>query len=352
MGKKMIARQAKEIVRQWALEEAARTPGFRGAFFHGSINWLPDEAELPQTSDVDVLIVLDRPAPLEKPGKLLYRAVVIDASYLPAAQIRSAEQALGLSHLAGSLRSGNLIADPTGELRAIQAQVSTDYAKQEWVVRRCEHALDKVRRHLQGLDEAKLFHDQALAWLFGAGVTTHVLLAAGLKNTTVRKRYLAVRELLMEYDRADFYETLLEMLGCAWITQAQAERHLCFLAAAFDAARMVIRSPFSFAADISDLARPLVIDGSRELIERGDHREALFWMAVSYLRCQKVLLQDGPVEIFERHDLGCRALLADLGVRSSFDLKQRSRQLLQMLPEVWVVAETIIASNPEIIPAA
>ncbi len=357
----MDVRQAKEIVMQWVMEEAARQPGFRGALLHGSINWLPEETALPETSDVDVMVVLDGSTPPEKPGKLRYRGVIIDASYLPAEQIRSAEQALGAAYLAGSLRAASsIIADPGGRLRAVQAGVAKDYAKREWVVRRCEFAADRARSNLQGLDPAAPFHDQAIAWLFGVGVTTHILLAAGLKNPTVRKRYLDARELLAKYGRADFYETLLEMLGCARMSRARAEQHLAALAAAFDAARAVVRSPFSFAADISELARPVAIDGSRELIERGDHREAVFWMAVTYSRCQKILArdrlaardglaaQDEPAGMFARHDPGYRALLADLGICTSADLQERSRQALAMLPRVWEVAEAIMAANPEI----
>lgn len=348
-------RQAKEIVRQWVMKEAARQPGFRGALLHGSVNWLAEEVVLPETSDVDVLVVLDGPAPPEMAGKLRYRGVIIDASYLPAEQIQSPEQALGMAYLAGSLRSdSSIIADPSGRLRAMQAGVARDYAKREWVARRCEFAANRARRNLQSLDPAAPFHDQAIAWLFGAGVTTHILLAAGLKNPTVRKRYLDARELLAEYGWADFYETLLEMLGCARMGRARAEQHLATLAAAFDAARAVLRSPFSFAADISEIARPVAIDGSRELIERGDHREAAFWMAVTYSRCQKLLARDehaardGPAGLFARHDPGYHALMADLGICNSADLQERSRQALAMLPRVWEVAEAIMAANPEI----
>jgi hypothetical protein len=304
---------------------------------------------------VDVIIVLEDPTPPEKPGKLLYRGVIIDASYLSAEEIRSADQVLGLPHLAGSLRVDSILADPTGQLRPVQAGVASGYAKREWVTRRCEYAMDKVRRNLQGLEEASQpeaaqpLPDQVMAWLFGTGVTTHVLLAAGLKNLTVRKRYLSVRELLAEVGREAFYEALLELLGCAWMGRAEVERHMNGLEAVFDAARAVIRSAFPFASDISELARPVAIGGSREMIERGDHREAVFWMAVTYSRCQKVLTQDGPAGMFEQYDPGYRALLGDLGIHSSADLRERSRQVLESLPAIWEVAEAIMGRSLEIV---
>ncbi|MBI3971586.1 MAG: hypothetical protein HY332_09890 [Chloroflexi bacterium] len=58
------------------------------------------------------------------------------------------------------------------------------------------------------------------------GVTTYVLLAAGLKNPTVRKRYVAARELLAEYGRLDFHEPFLALLGCAEMDRERVEHHL------------------------------------------------------------------------------------------------------------------------------
>jgi hypothetical protein len=186
------------------------------------------------------------------------------------------------------------------------------------------------------------------AWLFATGVTTHVLLVAGLRNPTVRRRYLAARELLADYGRLDFYETLLELLGCAQMSRARVEHHLAALADAFDAAKAVITTAFFFASDISDAARPIAIDGSQELIARGFHREAVFWMVATYSRCQKVLYHDAPAEMQEKFRPGYRHLLGDLGIGSSADLRQRNEQVEECLPRVWEVAEAIMAANRDI----
>ena len=208
----MLVKHAKDVARQWVIEEASQVVGFRGAFFHGSTNWLPDDASVPATSDVDVMVVLEGPDLPDKPGKHIYQGMIIEASYLPGDQILSADQVLGVSHLAGSLQAASVIIDPSGQLAKLQAAVSKDYAKRRWVYKRCEHARSKVMMHLQGLSESDPFHDQVTHWLFATGVTTHVLLVAGLKNPTVRTRYMAVRELLADYGLSDFYNTLLEML--------------------------------------------------------------------------------------------------------------------------------------------
>jgi len=344
----MLVKQAKAVARQWVLEEAIKISGFVGAFYHGSANWLPDQAELAPTSDLDIMVVLDVAEPTIKLGKLIYQNVLLEISYLAYDQVQSSELILGNYQLAGSFKTPGIIADPTGQLTVLQAAVAKAYAKRTWVEQRCQHAYNNVLRNLQALNAADLFHDQVTAWLFAAGVTTHVLLVAGLKNPTVRKRYVAVRELLAAYDQQNFYATLLDLLGCAQISPARVEQHLAALTAVFDATKTVIKTPFFFASDLSELARPIAIDGSRELIERGDYREAIFWIVATYSRCQKVLYHDAPPELQAHFSPGYCELVADLGITSFADLQQRSAQIEQCLPAVWAVAEAIMAANPEL----
>lgn len=344
----MIVRHAKDVARQWVMEEAGQGSGFGGAFFHGSTNWLPDDDPLPATSDLDIMIVLADSNLPDKPGKFVYRKVLLEVSHLPQDQIQSPEMVLGQYHLAGSFRSPGIIMDPSGYLTELQAAVAENYAKRQWVYRRCEQARNKVLYGFQAVDEAKPLPDQVLAWLFPTGVTTHVLLVAGLKNPTVRKRYVAVRELLAEYGHLDFYDVLLEMLGCATMSRARVEYHLTVLARIFDVAKTVVKTPFPFASDISDVARPLAIDGTRDLIEHGYHREAVFWIVATYSRCQKVLYEDAPAEMQHRFDHGYRQLLIELGISSFADFAKRREHVTGLLPQVWETAEAIVAANPEI----
>ena len=279
--------QAKEIVPQWVCEEGRHLPGFAGAFFHGSVIWLPDDAPLPAASDVDVMVVIDDASPPQKIGKLRHRGILLEASYLPLEHLQTAEQVLGQYQLAGSLRAASVILDQTEALAPLQTAVARDFANRRWVWRRCEHALTKIESGLH-LDPAAPFHDQVIAWLFPTGITTHVLLTAGLRNPTVRTRYLAARSLLADFRRLDLYQTLLELLGCSELTQDRSTDHLDALTDAFDAVKAVVASPFFFASDITDLARPVATDGSRELIERGDRREAVFWLVATYALCQTI----------------------------------------------------------------
>src|SRR5687768_11482387 len=161
----MRVSDAKEVARRWVVEEGSRVAGFSGAFYHGSVNWLPDDADLPPTSDLDIMVVLDAHDPPNKPGKMLFRDVMLEISYLPSDHLQSAEVILGVSHMAGSFHRPSIILDPTGRLGELQAVVSREYARRKWVYKRCEHARDKVLNNLRGLKESEPFHDQVTSWL-------------------------------------------------------------------------------------------------------------------------------------------------------------------------------------------
>jgi hypothetical protein len=346
VGGLVLVRHAKDVARQWVDEQGRRIPGFAGAFFHGSINWLAGDAILPITSDVDVMLVVDDPARVARPGKFRYHDVLLEVSLLPTEQLRSPEAVLGTYNLAGSFHVPSVILDPSGNLTALHEAVSRDYARRQWVRQRCLDAQNKILRGFaRNLEDP--WHDQVVSWLFPAGITTHVLLAAGLRNPTVRQRYLAVRNLLAEYEQLDVYEELLALLGCRDMTGQRASQHLTALAEAFDAAKAAVRSPVFFAADISDAGRPVAIEGSKELIDRGDHREALFWMVATYSRCLKIFHTDTPL-LAPRFAVGYRELLADLGIVAETDLERRIGEVRRYVPRASQVAESIMAVNPGI----
>ncbi len=326
-------------------EEGIGIPGFRAAYIGGSTNWLPEDAELAATSDLDVMVVLTE---REQPGvrrKFVYQDVLLEISYLSQDQFQSPEQILSDYHLAPGLHTAKVMSDPFGYLTPLRAIVSREYARRRWVRRRCAAASDKVLASLRGVSGNAAIHDQAIACLFAAGITCHVLLVAGLRNPTVRKRYVAARDLLAGYGHQEFHETLLALLGSARLTPERAARHVAALAEVFDLASKEIRTEFPFAPDLDQCARSISIDGSMELIERGYHREAMFWIGVTYCRCRKVLASDAPERIDRRVEDGFLEILGDLGLATFPDIQRRCAEIERDLPKVCEVAESIIAAN-------
>jgi len=332
----------------WVSRHAGREPWFRGAYFSGSTVGRPDTAELPGTSDIDVMVVIAQAEPPPKPGKFLHLGALLEVSYLAGQRLASAEEVLASYHLAGSFRLDTIIADPTGELSRLQAKVSRHFAEEAWVRRRCEQARQGVEGRLAAIDASAPWHDQVTAWLFGTGVTMHVVLVAALRNPTVRLRYLAGRDVLMEYGRTDLYAALLALLGCADLTAERAQEHLRGLAQTFDAAAAVARTPVAFSADITAAARPVAIDGSLELIRAGSPREAVFWIVATFARCHRILAADAPADLQHSLAPAFAAVLDDLGIASTDDLLRRAAAVLQCLPTLWEGAEAILAANPGI----
>ncbi|MEV0235500.1 hypothetical protein [Nonomuraea sp. NPDC050786] len=325
----MLIEEARQIARQWVQEEGAALPGFDGAFLTGSALWAGPAEELAPTSDVDVVVVASRPAHL---GKFAYKGVLLEVSSVPA--LGSTHDVLSDYHLAGSFHLPCVLADPSGRLTEMQRVVSRDFAQRPWILARCTNAMDRVRGFINGIDERASLPDQVNSWLFGTGVTTHVLLVAALRNPTIRRRYVDVRDLLAEHGRLDFHESLLGLLGCADLSAARVGRHLTALEKVFDATAGLRAPSYRFDSDITPPARPVAIDGTRDLIRRGLHREAVFWLVATYSRCLAKRSAAGR----SGYEDGFRELLADLGAETRKDRRRRGDLVLAALPGVWQTA--------------
>jgi hypothetical protein len=339
---------ARAIAAEWVMLHLSEEPWFRGAYFSGSTIHLNENEEMSAASDMDVVVAMARDETPLKLGKFRYEGVLIEITYLSWSKLQSGEDVLTDYHLAGSFRVNTIISDPTGHLEKLQHDVSVHFTEETWVLRRCENARLRIEHGLKSIHPQDPWHDQVTSWLFPTGVTTHVILVAALQNPTVRLRYLKVRDVLKEYGYEDVYSELLKLLGVWDMTAEQVELHLRALEQTFDAAVSVSRTPFFFSSDITAEARPIVIDGSRDLIRSGFHREAVFWMVATFARCHKIFEVDGSDEIQLKHRPAFDAMVADLGIFSTNDLTRRAEDVLDFLPRLWETAELIISANQHI----
>lgn len=341
----MNAGTARDAAADWVTRNASGAADFLGAYLIGSSVAQPDEAEVPLGSDIDVVVVTAAsPAP-PKPGKILHAGALLDVTVLPWSLLSSAEEVLASYHLAAGLRIDTILADPTGRLRTLQQHVARHFAEAVWVRRRCQDVRHQIER---GIDTSAAWPDQVLSWLFPTGQTAHVVLVAALRNPTVRLRYLAARDVLDQYGRSALYPELLRLLGCDDLSAERAEYHLAGLARTFDAAAAVAKSSFFFSSDVTPAARPIAIDASRDLIRAGNHREAMFWIVVTYARCNKILTTDSPPAMQRQCASAFSEVLADLGVRSTEDLLARAASVRQFLPALSAHAGAILAANPQL----
>ncbi|MEU4481787.1 hypothetical protein AB0F68_27550 [Micromonospora sp. NPDC023966] len=329
---------ARAVAVEWVRAEMRRDPSIGGAFFSGSTVGLPDGAVLPSWSDVDVLLVRDAPA--VKVGKFRHRGVLLEVSALTWAELGSPVEVLGSWVFAPMFRTDAVIADPLGRLAGIRERVAAGFADPVWVRRRCAGVRRRIEEGLSRLDESASLPEQVLAWVFPTSLLAVLPAVAALRDPTVRRRYGLAREVLAGYGFGHRYAELLASLDGGGVGPDRVREHLAGLAVTFDEAARVARTPFPFAADLSAAGRPVVLDGSAALVAAGAHREAMFWMVVTYARCHAVLAVDAPGRervlrpAFE-------AAVADLGVASAADRRRRAAALLGSLPRWQAVADAV-----------
>ncbi|MGK5740574.1 hypothetical protein [Micromonospora sp. URMC 103] len=333
--------EARAVAARWVRERAARDAGVRGAFFSGSTVGLADAAVLPASSDVDVLLVRDEPA--VRPGKFRHEGVLLEVSTVTWGELGGPEDVLGSWVFGPCFRTDTVIVDPTGRLAALRERVAAGFADPVWVRRRCAGVRRRVEDGLRVLDGGAPLHAQVTGWLFPTSVVALLPVVAGLRDPTVRRRYVVAREVLAAYGLADRYPALLGLLDGGGVPAGRVREHLAGLARTFDVAASVARTRFPFSADVTAAARPVVVDGSREMVEAGWHREAMFWIVATYARCHAILASDAPERgaglspLFE-------AALADLGVASVAQRRRRADEVLGGLPGWWSVVERMVAA--------
>jgi hypothetical protein len=336
--------EARRVVARWVHAQVAAEPGFRGAFLTGSATDLPGAATLPRSSDVDVTVLVAAAAE-RRSGKQVVDGVLADVSYLEERVLADPAWVAASFVYAPSFRGGQVLADPTGHLGRLEAAIAPGFATPAAVRARTADVHRRIRARLTALDPEAAWPDLVIQWLFPTSLTAVAKLVAALRMPTVRLRYLRARAVTPPAE----YERLLALVGCADLAPGLAARHLDAVAARFDeAAAVLARSsanhpddrargdrgaaaaggPLPFAADLTPAGRPVAIDGSRDLVAGGNHREAVFWIVATAARCQAVLNAHDPALAAER-DQAFRALVADLtGLRTPADVLTRRDALL------------------------
>lgn len=333
---------ARAVAAGWVRERMRVDPAIEGAFFSGSTVGLPDDALLPRWSDVDVLLV--RREPGVKVGKFVYRGVLLEVSTITWAELGGPEDVLGSWVFAPMLRTDGVIADPSGRLSAVRERVAAGFADPVWVRARCAGVRRRIEAGLWAVDAELPTAEQVLAWVFPTSLLAVWPAVAGLVDPTVRRRYVRAERVLSRFGFADRYPGLLDTLdgGGAGVDVARVRAHLAGLAVVFDEVARLPREGFAFGADLGAAGRPVVFDGAVELIGAGRHREAMFWVLVTYARCHVVL---GAVAPERERALrpAFQAVLADLGVASAADRRRRADGLLAALPGWQAVVDAVVA---------
>lgn len=254
---------------------------FSAAIIGGSVGYAEPDALLGPAQDIDCYLIVDGDAPEGKIGKILVQGALLDISWIPWSALENAEDD---AFMASLLKYGRIIEDD-GRLTTLQAKIKRDFLTSETLTERVDSIREKIRTGL-AVDSSHLSHpEQVLNWLFPATLVTHYALAISGAPMTVRRRFLAAKYLYLPEN----YEPLLALFSFDTVTRQQAQSWLDFTARLFDATTEIAKKSERFwASDIQPIARHIAIDGSQQLIDEGQHREAVFWIVATSSRCLTV----------------------------------------------------------------
>jgi hypothetical protein len=336
--------EAIQVGTEWVESYAPRDPDFRGAHLLGSTNWLPRDAAFPSTSDVDISILVDRPSqPHEAPGEEYCRGVAIEYGPRSVDLYRSPEVVLANPDLASNLAVDSILSDPYGLLAAIQPGVAAGYGQRRWVSARCEQekqeVLAAVGRAAQGTMPSEFVREAVITLIYLAGLITE----AALRPPTHRKCLVLLRELLQAEGRDELYEETLAIAGFAQVTADQVIQFQKHVAAAFDRAATIKRTPFPDDFKLQPHLRAYLIGGNDLMIREGNHREALPWIGFLLYLCAMALNNDGlPGEgaRFLRIRSGFFELL---GVDSAAARADKLQRAIKVKDSIFALADEMVA---------
>ena len=358
--------EAKAIAKQWVEQRAKELPNFVCAFFVGSVACMHDDEDFPATSDIDLRIVVDQDVPdlLSNPSgefaqtKLLVQGVILEPQYWSKDYfMKFASEILGNPLGAVSFFRPNAILDPNGDLVRAHRKVHASYQDAFWVRKRCanaqEHAITRLEQAASGqlsFPGATSKYIVSISMLYVAAIPNVVQIpcVANLKGITLRKCLVASRETLIGAGKGDLYKAILKIVGAYNITNVEASAHLAELESAFDYALRVIHTQFFGAFDIDPLSRPITINGSRDLIEAGSHREAMFWVICMRNWVQNAIENDGTEPEKTHFRSAYDHLLSAIGIANLQDIVEKADAFKQLLPEIMSAAHDIIDNHPNI----
>jgi hypothetical protein len=333
------------IVREWVDLQARLLPDFAGAYLWGGITALPADAPFQLYRDVDVVVVLTQGAQ-DDDLEVLYRGVMLEVISKNLAAHRDAEAMLANPSDGPNLATTQVLADPTGILAPLHQAVAADYGRRRWVQARCEAEQATAEEWLANMRRAATPGDRMDAARVFLSALSGLLAVAQLQRPTTRRTLALLRELLEAQGRADLHEAALTVMGSAQMSCADVQAMLDQTIIAFDRAVEVYRTPIPFSFALRPHVRPYHLDGALEMMDEGNHREAVYWISCLDT-AYHVLLNDAPDAEKPVFRARLQAMYAALGYTSDEEWAGRVHIAERLAPEVYCLADALVVRHPE-----
>jgi hypothetical protein len=355
----ITTREARLAAEAWVREEAGRHPELVGAILAGSTRVRDPEAPHPASSDVDVFFYVDAEVPSEilephgrfAPRKLAFRGVVLEPSFHGAQRIADSEAVLGDMHLAPVFTEPRILLDPQGRLAELGAAVTPEVRRRRYAERRLAQALGSGPPAGPRVSFKDIPGLRAPCWrnvghCFGVARCAFAAQVAGLRYPTIRRSLVVAREVFGAAGREHLADELLRLLGSFTLSRTEVESLAAEAERTYDVAVEVRRTPVVMDWNVSRDARELERAAVRELIEGGQHREALFQLLLVRTAVQGIIENDGGEALREESRLGYRRLMAALGIESDEALQARAQALREFMPALREGCEAVLARAP------
>ncbi|HYD41722.1 MAG TPA: hypothetical protein VEB43_12920 [Anaeromyxobacter sp.] len=354
--------EARLVAAEWVRAGAASIPAFVGALLAGSARERAPDDPHPETSDLDVWIVVDAAVPdtvAEPEGrfairKLHHRGVLIERAFFPWERLSEPARVLGDVYVAPTLVAPALLADPSGRLERVAAAVGADFRRRSHVRRRVEGALALAGQfcdYAASGATAPRF-DPLVSRAAGLGVSVAhaaaALAAAALLPPSNRWAFVRAGEVLRRHGRAELAEELLAALGSAGLGRAEVERAFAELERAYDAAVEVRRTPFGLDYNVAREARTPALGGIRALVAVHP-REAMDRLLFLRSLVQNVLEHDASAAVRARFREGYVALLSAMGLDTDARRAARVAAIRAIVPRLRAACGEIIAATPGVV---
>jgi hypothetical protein len=354
----MNARQAKQTVKEWVEANTQNWPGLQGAHLVGGITTMPDEAPFPAYKDVDLHLIFEEGSPALQPTgpfmnilEIPYKGLMLEGGLKSLREYQSAKVVLSNPEIAHHFTVDSLLYDPSGLLHNLQQQVKREFPRRQWVLARCEHERNGLKKALEMLPMAReTVGGEVLILGYTTTFISALLSVATLQSPTTGSRLLIrLREILTKYDRLDLYERLLVVLGVEHMNLERTTQLLQEGMEAFDLAVQVKHTPHPAQHKLHPHLRPYFVNSCQRLLDEGYYGEAVHWLNLFYLSSVGVIMVDGPdvekpkfAECFSR-------LLKDLGMDTTAARAAKFEQANRLYDQFFALASDIIAKHPGIV---
>lgn len=346
----MLVKEAKAIAREWVAKHFQSVDGGIGAVLAGSINYRQDSAVWPDGSDIDIWLYRSgrcTPGPM----KFGYRGVIVEPSMHSSDCFDDIEAILGHPHESPHLVRGEILADPRGAIAKLRLAIEPEFPKLKWVRRRMDWVAENASRKLAISAKAKpgSYVEPLLQLVLGIRNIVAMAPIATLENPTMRRCMVVARDILSRHGHDGLSDELLDILCGRDMTPEEVRAYIPSMMELYRQATTVAKTPFWARFELDPAAESMFRIAAQDMIEAGDHREAVFFVLFVHYFSHQAIQNDGTdQEKAASRELLSRTL-ATVGILDMAEMNRRSLRAAALLPAYREACETIASACTQVV---